>query len=143
MDKAILLGNLSITGFLTGLIWFVQIVHYPSFGKVPAEGFVKFHHFHTAATGSVVALPMLIELFLAFALLSVGFPKWGWLTWVALALVLLVWLQTFFQFMPLHGKLSTGANAELVNKLVSANGWRTLAWTSRLIVLMILFWVKF
>jgi hypothetical protein len=34
MVKLVLLANLAATFFMVGLIWFVQIVHYPLFGQV-------------------------------------------------------------------------------------------------------------
>ena len=70
MEKGLLISNLMITGFLTGLIWFVQVVHYPIFGNVKPENFPNFHHAHTFLTGKVVALPMLIELVLAIVLFA-------------------------------------------------------------------------
>lgn len=140
MIKLLITANLLITGFMTGLIWFVQVVHYPIFSKVPAEDFTRFHLAHTRLTGNVVALPMLAELFLAFALLFFSLEGWQWANWLAFGLVLFLWVITFFWFMPVHGRLSTGANPEIIQKLVSVNWWRTFAWTFRLLLLTLLIW---
>ncbi len=38
--ELLLLGHVGATLFMVGLIWFVQVVHYPLFGHVGGEGFV-------------------------------------------------------------------------------------------------------
>ena len=47
---------------MTGVIWFVQVVHYPLFDRVYGEGFSVYAASHGRLTTWVVALPMLIEL---------------------------------------------------------------------------------
>lgn len=136
--KIILLSNLIATAFLTGLIWFVQVVHYPSFGKVSPESFDTFHHFHVPATGSVVIVPMLAELILAFAMLGFANEMIGWHKWVLSGIVFAVWGLTFLIFVPLHGQLSAGFNQEVIDKLVRWNWSRTILWSLRLVGLTIL-----
>ena len=48
--------------FMTGLIFYVQIVHYPSFSFVSEKRFRDFHHFHVRRTSYVVMPVMLAEL---------------------------------------------------------------------------------
>jgi hypothetical protein len=125
--------NLAITGFMTGLIWFVQLVHYPIFAKVPPADFPAFHHFHTLQTAQLTAVAMLLELLAALALFAVSWPKWGmWLVLMAFLLLLAIWAATFFHFIPLHGALARQYSPQLVVQLVSGNWWRTWAWTLRL-----------
>jgi len=38
----LLLANLAATLFLTGLVWYLQIVHLPLFGKLQGPGFVDY-----------------------------------------------------------------------------------------------------
>ncbi len=57
----VLLVHIAATLFMTGLIWFVQIVHYPLFSSVGADGFVAYEAAHTARTTWVVGPPMLLE----------------------------------------------------------------------------------
>jgi hypothetical protein len=133
--KYLLFSNLMICGFLVGLIWFVQVVHYPIFAKVGKSEFEAYHAQHVKDTGKVVALPMLIELGLAFLMLVLAgnqIPLWQNI--LSFALVLIVWLQTFFYFVPLHGKLHA-ADPQMIAQLVSANGWRTLFWSLRFTLL--------
>lgn len=124
----LLLLNLLFTGFMTGLIWFVQIVHYPIFARVAPDYFRGFHAAHMSLTGRVVILPMLIELGLAFVL---AFRVSGWMSWAALALVGVAWLSTFLFSVPAHGQLGEGFNAEAITRLVATNWIRCWAWTLR------------
>lgn len=124
----LLLGNLVVTGFLTGLIWFVQVVHYPIFARVRPENFHIFHAAHMSLTGKVVILPMLAELGLAFVL---AFREGSWLAWLALGLVGVAWLSTFFLSVPAHGALGKGFDAAAIERLVSTNWIRCWAWTIR------------
>ena len=53
--------HLAATAVMTGLIWFVQVVHYPLFAAVGAEQFVAYEVAHQRRTSFVVGLPMLVE----------------------------------------------------------------------------------
>jgi hypothetical protein len=46
-----------------------------------------------------------------------------------LAIVIVIWLITFFVQVPLHDKLSEKYNKELVNRLVRSNMYRSVLWT--------------
>ncbi len=125
-----------VCGFLVGLIWFVQVVHYPIFAKVGKKEFAEYHEKHVRNTGRVVALPMLLELGLSFLLLVMAQGQVPfWQNSVAFALVLIVWAQTFFFFVPLHSKLGASADPQIISRLVSANGWRTFFWSLRFVLL--------
>ena len=47
---------------MMGLIWFVQVVHYPLYAKVGPQAFAEYHALHVSRTTSVVAPLMLAEL---------------------------------------------------------------------------------
>src|SRR4051794_35751848 len=70
-SKWVLLACLASTLFMTGLIWFVQVVHYPLFAEVDPAGFRRYHAAHTRATTRVVLIPMILEL-LSSAVLVLG-----------------------------------------------------------------------
>ena len=68
--------DLLINGYLCGLIWFVQIVHYPLLAEVDPAGFARYHARHSALTTRVVALPLILDLGLSGLLIwrhPVGF----------------------------------------------------------------------
>jgi hypothetical protein len=121
------------TWFMVGLIWFVQVVHYPGFGHVPPEGFVDYAARHVARTGFVVGPPMLIEAGSAMALVYLS-PST--LTWSALALLFIVWLSTGLLQVPAHDRLSSGRDDAVIRRLVLTNWLRTVAWSIRGVLAM-------
>ena len=69
MLKFILLTQFASTLFMVGLIWFVQIVHYPLFAGVGADQFSQYEQQHQQLTTYVVMPVMLLELATAIALI--------------------------------------------------------------------------
>jgi hypothetical protein len=124
------------TWFMVGLIWFVQVVHYPLMAVVPASAFQEYANSHQRLTTWVVGPVMLVEAAtaLAIALLQPGTPNARVLGWTGLALLGVVWASTFFVQVPLHGRLSAGLDLAVVHRLVATNWVRTVAWTARGIV---------
>ena len=135
--KLLLLANFAIALFMTGVIWYVQVAHYPLFANVGQAAFREYHDQHNNATTFVVALPMVIELGLSFLLL-LNHPNTfsAWLALLALALTLIIWACTFFVSVPLHNQLSVGGfDVNVIMRLVNTNWIRTLAWTARAVIL--------
>jgi hypothetical protein len=131
----LLLANAAATFFMTGLIWFVQIVHYPLFARVGAGAFSDYERDHARRTGWVVAVPMLVELAVAIAtVLVLG----GALAWVGLALLVVVWLSTGLLQIPAHRRLHRGFNAVTHSWLVTTNWVRTVAWSTRAVTSVLL-----
>jgi len=118
------------TLFMTGVIWFVQIVHYPLFAKIGSSQFTQYESQHTMRTGWVVAPIMLLELGSTIWLLL---QRPGYISLVeAIVLVALtvgVWLSTFFWQVPLHSMLLKSFDVGAIEKLVSSNWLRTVFWT--------------
>jgi hypothetical protein len=132
----LLLLNFAAAAYLTGLIWMVQVVHYPSFGLVPKEAWVAFHRAHTRRMGYVVMAPMVLELALAIWLAWAGRAALpGGAGWWSLGLVALVWAATFFISVPFHNRLETGFDYIAIDGLTRTNWLRTLAWTARAVLL--------
>lgn len=117
---------------MLGVIWFVQIVHYPLFGRVGAPGFAAYSEAHSRLTGYVVGPPMLVELATTVALLVFapeGIP--AFLSWTGAALLAVVWASTALLQVPRHRKLGSGFNARAHRTLVATNWLRTVAWSLR------------
>jgi hypothetical protein len=128
----VLLANAAATLFMTGLIWFVQIVHYPLFAAVGSAEFPAYSRAHQSLTTFVVGPPMLIEALTASVLVFVrpaGVP--AWLPWSGLVLVGVIWISTALLQIPAHGRLSAGFSEETGALLVSTNWVRTVAWSLR------------
>lgn len=135
--KYVFAGNLLVAGFLTGLIWYVQIVHYPLFARVGRAEFARYHALHSGLTAAVVGAPMLAELALAALLIvhrPAGFP--APLAWASLALTGSTWLATFCVAVPAHRQLGAGLDPDAVARLVRANWFRTAAWSARFLLLL-------
>ena len=130
--RLLLLLNFAAATYLTGLIWTVQVVHYPSFGLVPKAAWPAFHKAHTRRMSVVVLAPMVLELALAAWLAWAGratLPDGA--GWWSLALVGLVWAVTFFISVPFHNRLEQGFDYVAIDGLTRTNWLRTLAWTAR------------
>jgi hypothetical protein len=137
--KLLVLLNFALAAYLTGLIWTVQLVHYPSFAFVGADKFVAFHRAHSTRMGWVVMAPMVAELGLATWLAWQGRALGGNVLW-SLALVLIIWAVTFFISVPFHNRLAQGFDYIAIDGLVRTNWLRTLAWTARSSLLGYMLW---
>ena len=127
-----LLIHAGATLALAGLIWFVQIVHYPLFDLASERRFEHFAAEHQRRTSFVVVPLMLIEAGSALALLVT--PPLGLgrgLLWLGVLLLALIWLSTAVLQVPLHRRLSAGHDPSVVRRLVATNWLRTAAWTAR------------
>ncbi|MCB2378684.1 hypothetical protein LGH70_13870 [Hymenobacter sp. BT635] len=135
--------NFALACYLTGVIWTVQLVHYPGFAQVPAAGFGAFHQAHLRRMGWVVLAPMVAELLLATGLGWAGREVLGAAGWWSLVLVVGIWAATFFVSVPFHNRLGQeGYNYVAIDGLVRTNWLRTLAWTLRLLLLGWLLWQR-
>ncbi|MBM3824420.1 MAG: hypothetical protein FJ404_16300 [Verrucomicrobia bacterium] len=127
--NALLVLHAAATWALVGLIWTVQLVHYPLFGKIGTDAFRGYHAEHTRRITRVVAPLMSAELLTAGLLFLAGQREpWLMVSFVPLAFN---WLATWRVQIPLHEKLSAGFDAETHRRLVSSNWWRTAAWSIR------------
>ena len=132
MDDIVLLINLVSTWTMVGVIWFVQVVHYPLLAVVPAESAASVAVEHQRRTGWVVGAPMALEGVTTLALL-VLIPEgvaWfvPWLAGIPLAIAL---GATIFLSVPRHERMAREPDAQVGKELVSTNWVRTIAWTVR------------
>jgi hypothetical protein len=138
----LLLGsNLILCAILTGLIWTIQVVHYPSFLGVGSEYFASWHQKHMSSITFLVGPLMLLEAGAALVILNYysNFSP-SWLLLISSGLVLFVFLNTFFFAVPLHDQLvKYGYNEKVIHRLIQTNWCRTIAWTLRLGVLIYLY----
>lgn len=136
MRDAVLLASLVLAALLTGLIWTIQVVHYPALADVGAADLHAFHANHSARITVLVGPLMLAEAGLAVALLGAA-P--GVIGLAQLALVGLIWASTFFVQVPLHGRIAAG-EAAAITTLVATNWVRTVAWSARTALLAAWMW---
>jgi hypothetical protein len=120
------------TLLMTGLIWFVQLVHYPMFAGLDRERFAALHAEHSRRTGRVVTVPMLLELVTGVWLWwrspgDASHALWG----MGLVGLAVVWTSTALMQIPEHARLARGWDAAAHRRLVRGNWVRTLTWTAR------------
>jgi hypothetical protein len=129
------------TWFMVGLIWTIQVVHYPLFPLVGESTFPQYEAAHTRRMGWLLVIPAPIEVATAAALVFVRPPG------VELALVLAagavlaaLWVTTALVQVPLHRELLDDPSTRAMRRLVTTNWVRTIGWTLRggLVVLMVL-----
>ncbi len=132
MNPPLLLLHCAATLAMVGLIWFVQVVHYPLFSSVGQSPFPEYERLHQKRTTLVVAPLMLIEALTATLILTTDLsPSARDLAWIGWVLLLLIWLSTAFLQVPLHRRLAEGYDPLAVRRLVRTNWSRTIAWTVR------------
>lgn len=124
--------HLAATLFLVGLIWVVQVVHYPLFAHVGAEQFQGYWRGHTRLITWLVAPSMFAELVTGALLFAVRPPGLSLpVLVVAFGLLLVNWLSTWLVQIPLHERLGRRFDPATVRRLVLTNWVRTAAWTVR------------
>jgi len=121
--------HLLTTFAMAGLIWFVQIVHYPMMASFDRKNFVAHEKEHCDRTGWVVVPLMLGEVFTFALLLLEGMRSNTFL--LSGVLLGVIWASTFLLQVPLHRALLQGWNAGAHRRLVATNWIRTVAWTGR------------
>lgn len=134
----LLVVHAGATWFMTGLIWFVQVVHYAMFDRVAPgniAGYTRYQADHMRLTTWVVGPAMLLEGGTAVALLAVrpdAVPVS--LAWAGVVLIALIWLSTAALQVPAHHKLTAGFDPAAHRRLVTTNWLRTAAWSARSIL---------
>jgi len=136
--KLILLTQVFATLFMVGLIWFVQIVHYPLYAHVGREQFPEYEALHNRMTTWVVGPVMLVELVTAVMLLKYSPHASAPLAWVGLGLLILIWISTAALSVPAHDVLTAGFSEDAYWKLLNTNWIRTVAWTARGVIVMVI-----
>ena len=117
---------------MVGVIWFVQIVHYPLFSRIGRENFRRYEMDHQRLTTWIVAPLMLVELATGIGLLWYRPLAFGALpVWIGLALLASIWLMTYRVQVPQHASLMLSYDDAVQKQLVNGNWFRTAAWTAR------------
>jgi hypothetical protein len=114
---------------MVGLIWTIQVVHYPMLLDVGEAAFRRCHDRHMARILWLVGPLMLAEAASATGLLYWGERTIGFL--LSLGLLAVAWGCTALVQVPLHQQLEAGYDPGLIRRLVRTNSWRTAAWTLR------------
>ncbi len=127
-QPATLYIHLASSWFMVGLIWLVQLVHYPLMSFVEEARFAAFETEHRQRILFIVGPCMLMQLITAVILWRGSSSKQKlWL--INLALIVCIWLSTFFIQVPLHDALNIRFTEITHQELVNSNWLRTILWT--------------
>lgn len=132
MTSLVFVVHLVVTLAMVGVIWVVQIVHYPLFAGVGSAGWAAYEVAHQQRITWVVGPLMVLELATAVVLVidrPAAMPLAAAV--VGAVLVGLLWASTAFVQVPLHNALGGNFDAEAHARLVGTNWVRTVLWTAR------------
>ncbi len=133
---AVLVASAAATWAMVGLIWMVQVVHYPMLAEFSAASPVHAAVDHQRRISWVVGPLMAVEGITALVLLADRPATMSVVSaWVAASLLGVALLSTVFVQVPLHSHLASGHDAAAAQRLISTNWVRTSAWTARGLVL--------
>lgn len=127
----VVLAHAAATLVLVGMIWVIQVVHYPLFAAVGSDAFVAYEAAHSARITWVIVIPWAVQGLTTAALLVAPpseIPRW--LIVVAAVLALIPVIVTIALSVPAHSILGQGFDAAAHARLVSTNWLRTVAWTA-------------
>jgi hypothetical protein len=127
-----LILNSVATLVMVGVIWFVQLVHYPLLALVGTDRAVEIAREHQRRTGWVVGGPMVVEGVTTLILL-VDRPDGVFLLlpWISAVFLAIALGSTVLLSVPLHEKMATNPDDTVGHRLVVTNWPRTMAWTTR------------
>ena len=117
---------------MVGVIWFVQVVHYPLLSVVPVDSAAMVAREHQRRTGWVVMIPMTLEGVTTLALLALVPQGVAWFVpWLAGIPLAVALGGTVLLSVPRHARMAENPDATVGQELVSTNWVRTIAWTVR------------
>lgn len=114
------------------LIWMTQLIVYPSFTYMNSSDLLQWHPKYTQMITLIVMPLMLIQL---ATTAYQTYSQFNGSNSIQLVLVLIIWLSTFFQAVPLHNKIAAGLDLATVSyQLVRVNWLRTILWSVLFII---------
>tara|TARA_B100002051_G_C16594930_1_gene564844 strand:- start:236 stop:640 length:405 start_codon:yes stop_codon:yes gene_type:complete len=127
--------HLIFTAIMVGVIWLVQVVHYPSFNFIDKKFYSDFQNFHIKRISFIVIPVMLLELVSGLILIFLD-NRHSTPSLISFGILILIWIITGLFFAKAHQDLTVGYDREIVKKIIKLNWIRTLLWSIRLILLL-------
>ena len=136
-DYYLFVIHLVSTSFMVGVIWIVQLVHYPTFLFIDEQKSNDFQKFHMSRISYIVMPAMTTELFSGiYIYIYSNMAIDSNLFLLALTVLIINWIITALVFVKMHNKLLINYKIEIISLLVKWNWLRTLLWSVRLILLL-------
>lgn len=141
-DALVIVAALVATWAMVGVIWVIQLVHYPIFDTVERgvddERWRSFGDRHRRSISFVVGPFMAVEGITGiWIVLDPPGTSGRTLPVVAALLMAVAYGVTAFVSVPLHERLTAVFDDDAHRRLVSTNWFRTAAWTARGVVLAV------
>ena len=131
------------TYIMVGVIWVIQLVHYPSFHFIDKKKYKSFQNFHMNKISYIVLPTMLVELFTGFIIFfDFSFIQGDFIFYISIFFLLCIWAITGFVFTKLHNELLKGYDELLIQKIIKWNWSRTLLWTFRIFILSFILYLN-
>ena len=123
-----LVVHLVATLLMVGIIWMVQVVHYPLMAFTGPEHAPRYQQLHVRRMAWLVTPIMIVE---ATCSVWLFLNMEGWLFSTGIALLAGIWLVTLMVSVPSHNVLVERFDSSIHRRLVSSNALRAALWTSR------------
>lgn len=137
LDRILVITCAAATWWMTGLIWFVQWVHYPLFERVGRDHFQQYHAAHVRLTKRAVLVPMVLQLVLSLTMAYKFTGNQAYLAYAGGFFAILTWLMTFFRQLKDHDQLASGFTNESHRRLLSGNFPRAFVWSLHALIVFI------
>ena len=131
--SGLLLTNLLATWAMVGVIWTVQIVHYPLMAFTGPDHSAAYQQRHIRQISLLVVPLMSVE---AIAAGAVFIFQPGMLSMAGVLLLMGIWGVTGAMSVPAHDRLQFGYRREPFQLLMRSNFLRTALWTARGVVVV-------
>jgi hypothetical protein len=142
MSAELVVLNAVATWAMVGVIWIVQLVHYPLLALVGHDRSMEVAVRHQRAISFVVGPPMAVEGITTLALLGTrpdSVPVWlPWAGAVSLAVALGC---TVLLSVPRHARMAANPDPVVGAELVRTNWPRTVAWTAHGLITAAMLWL--
>ena len=142
-DFSVLMLHFVSTSIMVGVIWTIQLVHYPTFLFIDKEKYFKFQEFHMSRVSYIVMPTMIAELFSGIYILLYN-DKLMLNIFFLLAFfsLFLTWIITALVFVKIHNRLLIKYEEKTILLLVKLNWFRTILWSLRLVFLTTLIFLS-
>ena len=129
----LIIAHFTSTSIMVGVIWVIQLVHYPSFKYVKDSDYIIFQKKHMSNISYIVFPVMITELITSLLIFFSGEKSFFFM--LSLICLSMIWVITGVLFTKFHSILQKGKDLKMIEKMIKANWIRTLLWTLRIIMI--------
>ena len=125
---------------MIGVISITQLITYPSFLEIDRAKFVDFHKKYVRTISFIAVPAMILEL---CTLIYMNIYISNLILMKSLLVLIMLWLITFIIIVPIHNQLSKEFDYEKVISLIRYNWIRSVLWTSKIFIILYIFYEEF